>query len=255
MTFYCTYCGHGIETPAVSISVMPCPKCKANVNVPSYSSHRPDASPPIQATPSQNVEQTLSSNQELRGWIRRLFLSLLLLCLSIGAITGIIALLSQEIGDIKILILMTTLSLGVYSVTGLCCLAISELPPWKWFGRIGVMLSIIAALFAIATNWIDLGFSDVRIVVKARAAALIVAIAFAHASLLMRISLHSISTRVVRWLTLSCIAMLASVFVYFAMEPKVIVDIWPILGVLGIMSVLGTLATVILRFVAPTQHG
>ena len=252
MTFYCTYCGQGIEPPSLSISVMQCPKCQSEVTVPSFSSKRSEAFRTNEAVPGILPDQTPQSDRELVGWIRRTLMGVLLLCLSLGAITGIIALLSREIGEIKIRILMTTLSLGVYSATGLCCLAVSELRPWSWFGRIGVVLSMAAALFAIATNWLD--FRDAKTIFQFRFVGLIIAIAFAHASLLMRISLYSVAASLVRWATFLCIAMFASISIYFVMDPKGIIDVWPIFGILGILCVLGTLATVILRFAAPVPR-
>ena len=58
--------------------------------------------------------------------LRKTFLITMIISLSISALIGIIIFLFGDFGDSEVKILLTTLSIGGFSLTGLCCSVLYE---------------------------------------------------------------------------------------------------------------------------------
>lgn len=176
---------------------------------------------------------------------RRVFLYCLLACFIVGAATAIFALLSFDFGEIQAKILLTTLSLGAFSLTGLCCAVLADQHQYIVFGGIGIAISIAGAVFAILTNWgVVTGW---EILIKGRFFFLTVAVAFGHAALLLMINTTNNLVRSSRIATLVIIALVAGMLLAFTVFPDSIVYAWTILGILAVLDALGTIATPVLH--------
>jgi len=106
-------------------------------------------------------------------------------------------------------------------------------------------MAIVGAMFAILTNWeIVTGW---EMLIKGRFLFLILAVAFAHAALLLRIETTSVVVRSVRHVTLGIIALTAALLLSITMAPTVVGAAWMALGILAVLDVLGTIGLPILH--------
>ena len=242
MKFHCIYCGHGIESASDSFgTLVTCPNCRAEIPVPQLKES-------LHSDLFQSPKTNSGPSNPGPMWghkCRRVFLFSLLACFVVGAAMAILALLSFELGEIQAKILLTTLSLGAYSFTGLCCAVLADQRQFRVFGGLGIGASVAGALFAILTNWeIVMGW---EILIKGRFSFLIVAFAFGHAALLLMISTTNSLVRLSRIVTLSIFALVTALLLAITLNPQWIAYAWAILGVLGVVDVLGTIATPILH--------
>lgn len=248
MKFHCTYCGQGIESASDSFgTLVTCPGCGDEVPIPQLKKN-----PQSQLSESP-AELVLSKPGATWGHVcQRIFLYCLLACFVVGAATAIFALLSFEFGEIQAKILLTTLSLGVYSLTGLCCAVLAEQHQWRVFGGLGIAISIAGVAFAILTNWeIVTGW---EILIKGRFTFLVVAIAFGHASLLLMVKTTDNLVRSSRAVTLAAIALVAIFLLAIPLMPLSIIFTWTVLGVLAVVDALGTIATLVLHLATRTAR-
>ena len=123
--------------------------CKAEIPVPKIW----ETSPSELSQPCKAYSDAAKPGPKWGRGYRRVFLFSLLACFVVGATTAICALLSFELGEIQVKILLTTLSLGAYSLTGLCCAVLADKRQFRVFGGLGIAASIAGALFAILANW------------------------------------------------------------------------------------------------------
>ena len=242
MKFHCTYCGHGIEAGGHALGALVlCPACTAEVPVPS-----PPGNLQFLQVPSSVMNSCHSQARPAWGReLQRVFLYSLLVCLAIGAGAAILALSWIGFGEIQVKIILTTLSLGVYSLTGLCCAAVADQRQLRAFGGLGIGVSVVGGMFAVLTNWeIITGW---ELLLKGRFCFLILGLAFAHASLLLRVPTTNSAVLSVRNVTLGIIALLAVLLLSVTINPKVVLAFWALLGTLGVLDLLGTVATPILH--------
>jgi len=241
LKFHCTYCGYGIESASDSFgTLITCPNCRTEIPVPlkETSPSELSDSPKTNSVPSK-------AGPKWGHKYRRVFIFSLLGCFVVGAATAILALLSFELGKIQAKILLTTLSLGAYSLTGLCSAVLADQRQFRVFGGLGIAASIAGALFAVLTNWeLVTGW---EILIKGRLAFLIVALAFGHAALLLMINTTNSGVRSLRIVTLGIIALVAVLFLAITLDPESIAYAWTILGIFSVMDVLGTIATPLLH--------
>jgi len=143
MHFFCTYCGNKIESaggfPATTVN---CRQCDGENLVPQRTERSESPNSPETAF---NVSGTRARH------FRRAFSILSIGCFTVGAVTAIFSILTSEIGAVQAKIFLTTVSLGVYSLTGLCCSVLADQPKSKHLGRLGI--AIAGAAFAVLTNW------------------------------------------------------------------------------------------------------
>jgi hypothetical protein len=169
----------------------------------------------------------------------------LVLCIAAAAAIGIFAVMTGGLGEFGLRILLTTLSLGAYSLTGLCCAPMLDRPGLKLLGAVGIGVSIAGAGFAVLTNWEVL--SDLVLVLRGRFALLILAITLAHVALLWRIDTAHPTVRGVRWVTTGAIAVVSVLLLALIGWPESMLASWPMLISAGILDVAGTVITPILH--------
>lgn len=242
--FFCVHCGSKVNSqtqePGQKIA---CPNCKVELIVPSQK--KKIANPFELTAENSNPEPTLGSKLK---W----FLAASLIgCFAISALAGIMALFSSRIGQFQIKILLTAVSLGAYSLTGLCSSVLIEKPQFKMYARLGITLSAIGAAFAVLTTWEFI--QGWETVLKGRAVFIVLAVAHAHASLLLMIDTKNNAIKTLRVMVLSTIVLLAAMLIAatFGMTSNVL--IWRIVPTAIIIDVFGTLTIPVLHFATRTQ--
>ncbi len=84
---------------------------------------------------------------------KKYFIITLIVALSISALIGIIIFLFGDFGEIEIQLLLTTLSIGGYSLTGLCSYIIYNRKDLKAFSIYGMLISINGFISTIMAIW------------------------------------------------------------------------------------------------------
>lgn len=175
----------------------------------------------------------------------RIFLFALVGCLMLGAILAIVSLVTMRMSEFQGRILLTTFSLGVYSLLGLCCSFLIERKRYAVFGMLGVVVAFCGVLFAVATTWEAV--SSFQFVIQGRICFLVVASSFGHASLLLLLETKQSLVIALRWGTILMIAAVAGLLVILCLDPSLIESLWLFLALTGVIDVFGTVSTPLLH--------
>jgi hypothetical protein len=177
---------------------------------------------------------------------RRIFLISLIASVAISALLGIGVILLGDFGYIEIRVLMTTFTITVMSICGLACGAYLEVERGRVLPKVGIGLSLIAALMALLVIWDVL--DDYEQFIKSFVTATILAVASSHLSLLSlaRLDQRFAWTRIVASV---CIWAISAILIFIIwLEPAGDSDlIYRILGVLGILLASITVVTPVLH--------
>ena len=84
---------------------------------------------------------------------KKVFLISLIVALSISAFLGIIIFLTGNFGKTELKILLTTLTIGGFSLTGLCCAILLEKKRFPFFAVIGMLFSVFGFLITTSLIW------------------------------------------------------------------------------------------------------
>ena len=190
--------------------------------------------------------------------IQKAFLKSMVLFIALSAIIGIFSVLTGSFGKLQGIILVTTISLGVYSLTGLCCVPMLERPELRALGVCGIAASILGGAFAMLTNFlllVDFSFNDAFLILIGRFAFLIIAISIAHISLLMRITTNQPLVIITRRCTIAAIGVVALSLLSMLFSLDMIGEAWFLLIIFGILDVAGTIGTPILHAIMKNQSG
>jgi hypothetical protein len=195
-----------------------------------------------------------SRTTSLRG-IRRIAIVAIIVSLSLTAIVGIVALLSNEYGAVQGNILTTAVLVAAFSTLALCHLAVLGRPV-RVVGFVGLALGTVSLVLGLVQIWTGWNFSDE--VFRWFGITGIAATSLAHANLLLLLSgrRHSL-VRISLAVTLAAIAGVALLLILpiatrgeFPGEHYDAYSRW--LGVIAIIDALGTIVTPI---VAPFVRG
>jgi len=193
----------------------------------------------------QPASSDASNSPSKKKTIQKAFLKSMLLFLTLSSAIGIFSILTQTFGKVHGMILLTTISLAAYSLTGLCCAAILERPKLRGLAVFGIGISILGGAFAVLTNW---GLVDAwEVVLRGRFLFLIIAVSIAHVSLLMRITTSQSLVIKARRCTIAAIGVVACLLLAIVAFPESISASWQLLLIFGILDVLGTIGTPILH--------
>ena len=195
--------------------------------------------------------------------IQKAFLKSMVLFIALSAIIGIFSVLTGSFGKLQGIILVTTISLGVYSLTGLCCVPMLERPELRALGVCGIAASILGGAFAMLTNLlflvdltlVDLFEDDTFLILIGRFSFLIIAISIAHISLLMRITTNQPLVIITRRCTIAAIGVVALSLLSMLFSLDMIGEAWFLLIIFGILDVAGTIGTPILHAIMKDQSG
>lgn len=176
---------------------------------------------------------------------KKYFLRTLVIALSISALIGIFIFLVGDFGETEIRLLLTTLTIGGYSLTGLCSASIQNRNDLKSFSIIGMIISVIGFLITIGAIW---EFVDLEDIWKAMMIFIILSVAIAHASLLLQIRPK---TDKIKYALIGTIVFISLVALMLIKSTLTEFDesefFFRLLGVFSILDVLGTIATPILN--------
>lgn len=177
--------------------------------------------------------------------LRPYFVKALLASLVVAAGAGIFTLLFGTFDTIEARILVTTLLIGLYSITTLCCMAVFNSRYALW-GLIGIGASTLSLALGLIAAWVEFGSNwDVfGQLVKYFAIFGIIGVSVSHQSLLLRLT--GKATRNTQMLILATVAVIGVVATMLVL-PLLLEDFelgeayWRMLGVFAILDVLGTI--------------
>ena len=87
--------------------------------------------------------------------VKRIFLRSMIASIALSAALGVIGILTARFGWIDLRILLTTLTIGVASITGLACGAALESGRQTRLPRAGIALTLLAGVLVIIGMWLD----------------------------------------------------------------------------------------------------
>jgi len=179
---------------------------------------------------------------------KKIFLISLIISLSISALLGIIIFLVGNFGEIQVRILLTTLTIGGFSLTGLCCATLLEKKRFSAFAIFGMIVSIFGFLFITSLIWEIIDWDSFDNIWKVMIITIILAFSTAHASLLLLVKSDKTIVNVSLATTLLFLSLVALELIILVLgEFRHIDNMWyRVLGVFAILDVLGTIVTPIL---------
>jgi len=135
--------------------------------------------------------------------VRQYFIYGLISGLVLTGLIAIFAVLSGSFSEIQAKIMITTVSVFFYSIVALCCNILLE-GKYDSFGKIGIAVAVIGFLVATVNTW-TAGYNDGFIAsLRLRGVADFLAIAFAHASLMLYIKPRNAIVSLAVWTALAC---------------------------------------------------
>ncbi len=186
---------------------------------------------------------------------KKTFLITMIVSLSISALIGIIVFLFGDFGDTEFKLLMTTLTIGSYSLTGLCCSVLYEKRKFIPLSLFGMAVSIIGFLFTVLVIWETIDIEN-DFTWKALIIFIVLAGSTAHSCLLLLIKPEKSLVKGALSATLIFISIVALMIVILVLDKTGNIGefYFRLLGVFAILDVLGTIVTPILNKVYSIQH-
>jgi hypothetical protein len=117
--------------------------------------------------------------------LRRFFLLAFVLALAAAAFLAIGVVLAGRWGELEVKILITTVSIGVYSLIALCCATVYDDARWKSLAIAGIAVCGLGLVFALLTNW-QVVEPGLKSLIRVRIAFLSLAMALAATALMLR---------------------------------------------------------------------
>ncbi|HVN18384.1 MAG TPA: hypothetical protein VMU05_06410 [Dongiaceae bacterium] len=182
--------------------------------------------------------------------LRKFFMCGFVGAFGVAAILASGVLLFGKWGEEETKILLTAVSIGVYSLIALCCATVYEGERWKLLATAGITMCGIGLAFALLTNWqiVEPGF---KVLLKGRIAFLSISIAFGATALMLKqtsdesiVELSRALTIVLIWVT-TCL--FNFILLLLADAPGSKEGVVRLTGALSILALLGVVATPILR--------
>ena len=177
---------------------------------------------------------------------KKIFLQTLIGSLCVSALIAIFIFLLGSFGEIEVRILLTTLTIGCYSLTGLCCAALGEKRPSSVLAPTGMLVSVIGFLVNTVTIW---EIADIDDTWQTVVILHILAVALAHAALMLHIQPRANHVRSSLAGTLVMIGIVAGMLIALVLAEGDINSefYFRLIGVFAILDVLGTIVTPILH--------
>jgi len=178
--------------------------------------------------------------------IKKIFLKTLIVSLSASGLLGIFIFLFGQFGETEGRLLLTTLSIGGCSLTGLCCSTIYPSEKYKIFSVIGIGIAGLCFVFTLFNIWGD--FKNLENNWKLLLSLIVLTITFAHISLLLNIKIANQLVKNTLTATTIFIGIVA-----FMLLTLILGELdngeffYRLLGVFGILDIVGTIVTPILN--------
>ena len=182
-------------------------------------------------------------------YLKKYFLTTLVLALSFGALMGVYVLIFEDFGELQSKILFTTLSFGGFSITGLCASIWHDKRKFLFLSYCGMVTSILGFLYSFLLIWeiIDEHLFDFEML-KPLLVLIILSVALAHACLILLVHKKSSLLTFVLTMTFVCTSVISLMLIGMIIwEWKVKEPFFRTLGVLAILGALGTISLPILN--------
>lgn len=188
--------------------------------------------------------QQSSTSQQFS--IKRAFLVSLIASLSISALIAIFVFLIGDFGETEIKLLLTTLTIGGYSLTGLCSSVLYDRRKYISLAFSGIIVSVLGFLITVGTIWDIVEFDDIW---KSVIIFIILAFSIAHSSLLLLARSDKNLANSSLTATIVFIIIVALMLIYLVLVEFDNVDefYYRLLGVFAVLDILGTIVTPILK--------
>ena len=185
---------------------------------------------------------------------KKIFLITMIISLSISALIGVFVFLFGDFGETEFRLLMTTLTIGGYSLTGLCCSVLYEKRKLAPLALFGIVISVIGFIYTILLIWEFIDFWD-EDSWKALIIFLVLAFSTAHSCLLLLIKSNKSLVNIALSATLIFISIVALMLIIMVLNEFDLGEFsFRLLGVFAILDVLGTIITPILNKVYSLKH-
>lgn len=204
--------------------------------------------------PQLNVSVMNMSKSSLKRW----FIIGIVLSLVGSALLGIAALLQGNFDGTDWKVLLTTLIVGIFSLTSLASLRSieSDSRELRLFSTLGIVTSLLAALCMACLIWSSDIFGS-EMLWRVSFTLAVLAISIAHASLLVGFRKRGSTLNLLSTATLGCIATVAGMLIYLttaSQADQVGEFFYRLLGVFAILDVLGTIILPILAKFTPNPQ-
>jgi hypothetical protein len=179
--------------------------------------------------------------------LRRVIVWVIVASFGLAALGGIIVLLGGSLGETAGKVLLTTATVGGFSVAVLCCAALLG-RRLRVFGLTGVIVSLLTLAWSLLLIWgssfIDFGDPTYKILWTGLA----LTAAFSLASLLLLLAdRQRVAVRVGLWVTLGLFAVVLALTVYVIWAREIDSEVLPrVLGIAGILAALGAVVVPVL---------
>jgi hypothetical protein len=187
--------------------------------------------------------------------IKKYFLIALVVSLTISAIIGIFVFLLGNFGELEMRILLTTLSIVLFSLAALCDSALYDKGRFKAFAVVGIVIGAIAFFYSLGLIW-EVFELDSEWVWKTFITFIVISVMIAHISLMFLIDNRNTLVRISLWATIlftSTVALMILLGIYEVVEFEEFY--FRLFGVFVILDALGTLVTPILNKVVKSHEG
>lgn len=174
--------------------------------------------------------------------MKKYLVSTLIISLTIAGLLGIGVVLSGSFHEIQLKVLLTTLAFTVYSIIGLCCHTIIH-SKYAAVAKTGLVVTMVALLHAVATTWVT---PETLSFLQMRFSLFIVAISFAHCSLMLLLNSDSQVAMIAKSVAIGAGIFTALVAIAMIYSPYTDVAMLKLLIVILIVAVISTIIAPIL---------
>jgi peptidoglycan/LPS O-acetylase OafA/YrhL len=176
---------------------------------------------------------------------KKYFLKTLITALVISAIIGIYLFLFGDFEDSDTRLLLTTLTVGWYSMTGLCSSVVHSRKKIKVFSLLGMTISIIGFFITVIAIWVIV---DNDLIWRLVMTFVILSVMISHVSLLFLVKPNSKKINYLMITTIIFITLVtAMLIIEILTESEKGEFFYRLLGVFAILDVLGTISTPVLN--------
>jgi len=176
---------------------------------------------------------------------KKIFLITMIFSLIISALIGISVFLFGKFGEIEMKLLLTTLTIGGFSLTGLCSSTLYYKNKYLFFSKTGMIMAVVGFIISTCTIWEILNLTNIW---KWIIISIILSMSISHSSLLLLIQSRKTNVKFSLALTLLFISIVTIMLITLVLNGFDIDSeiYFKSLGIFAILDILGTLITPIL---------
>lgn len=189
---------------------------------------------------------TMKTQSTNKNVIKRYLLLSLIVSLVMSAFVGIAIFLFGTFNELQGKLLLTTLSIGIFSLTGLANSSLLNKRNYAVCGYISLLISTIGFLMTLNLIWFN--FEADTNVWRFAIDSIVLSLATAHISLLYVMNAHHYIARVIRYTTVIAIGVIVSMLIALIHNNDISSEFYyRLLGTIAILDVLGTIITPIVN--------